>query len=553
MEDQNRDTPELIPARMLNEFAYCPRLCYIEWVQGEFVDSVDTVDGRFQHRRVDASSGKVCEGELETFHARSIHLSGAGITCRIDLLEGEGNHVTPVDYKRGEAPEIPEGAYESDRVQLCAQCLVLRENGFECEEGVAYFVKSKKRVMVKFSDALIERTKDLIASLKVVAESGVMPSPLVDSPKCFRCSLASICLPDEINLLREMEMAEEPERKIRKLLPARDDEVPVYVIGQGQTVRKRGDRLEIWSKEGKVEEARLREISQVCLYGGVEITTPAVVELMQRGVPVLHFTHGGWFQGICLGTTHKNVELRIRQFEWATNPRRSLTIARGLVSGKIKNCRTLIRRNDPAVPRDVLERMAKLGRDAEGAGNAESLLGIEGAAAEAYFSRFSHLLKEEEGGFTFENRNKRPPRDPVNTVLSYLYGILVKDLFVTLLSVGFDPYLGFYHRPRYGRPALALDMMEEFRPLIADSTAITLFNNAELSKRDFIRTGLGISLAAEGKKKVVGGYERRMQTEITHPIFGYTVSYRRILDVQARLLARVLSGEIKEYPAFCTR
>jgi len=197
--------------------------------------------------------------------------------------------------------------------------------------------------------------------------------------------------------------------------------------------------------------------------------------------------------------------------------------------------------------------MAKLGRDAEGAGNAESLLGIEGAAAEAYFSRFSHLLKEEEGGFTFENRNKRPPRDPVNTVLSYLYGILVKDLFVTLLSVGFDPYLGFYHRPRYGRPALALDMMEEFRPLIADSTAITLFNNAELSKRDFIRTGLGISLAAEGKKKVVGGYERRMQTEITHPIFGYTVSYRRILDVQARLLARVLSGEIKEYPAFCTR
>ena len=553
MEDQNRDTPELIPARMLNEFAYCPRLCYIEWVQGEFVDSVDTVDGRFQHRRVDASSGKVCEGELETFHARSIHLSGAGITCRIDLLEGEGNHVTPVDYKRGEAPEIPEGAYESDRVQLCAQCLVLRENGFGCEEGVAYFVKSKKRVMVKFSDALIERTKDLIASLKVVAESGVMPSPLVDSPKCFRCSLASICLPDEINLLREMEMVEEPERRIRKLLPARDDEVPVYVIGQGQTVRKRGDRLEIWSKEGKVEEARLREISQVCLYGGVEITTPAVVELMQRGVPVLHFTHGGWFQGICLGTTHKNVELRIRQFEWATNPRRSLTIARGLVSGKIKNCRTLIRRNDPAVPRDVLERMAKLGRDAEGAGNAESLLGIEGAAAEAYFSRFSHLLKEEEEGFTFENRNKRPPRDPVNTVLSYLYGILVKDLFVTLLSVGFDPYLGFYHRPRYGRPALALDMMEEFRPLIADSTAITLFNNAELSKRDFIRTGLGISLAAEGKKKVVGGYERRMQTEITHPIFGYTVSYRRILDVQARLLARVLSGEIKEYPAFCTR
>lgn len=197
--------------------------------------------------------------------------------------------------------------------------------------------------------------------------------------------------------------------------------------------------------------------------------------------------------------------------------------------------------------------MARLARDAEDASSSESLLGIEGAAAEAYFSRFDHLLKTGANGFSFENRNKRPPKDPVNAVLSYLYGILVKDLFVTLLAVGFDPYLGFYHRPRYGRPALALDMMEEFRPLIADSTAVTLFNNGELSKKDFIRTGLGISLTPDGKKKVVGGYERRMETEITHPLFGYTVNYRRVLEVQARLLAKIISGEIKEYPAFCTR
>ena len=139
-EETFRDLPELVPARMLNEFAYCPRLCYIEWVQGEFLDSVDTVDGRFQHRRVDRDSGKASE-MFETFHARSVHLSGAGITCRIDLLEGEGDRVTPVDYKRGDAPDIPEGAYEPERVQLCAQCLALRENGFVCDEGIVYFVK----------------------------------------------------------------------------------------------------------------------------------------------------------------------------------------------------------------------------------------------------------------------------------------------------------------------------------------------------------------------------------------------------------------------------
>ena len=430
---------------------------------------------------------------------------------------------------------------------------MLRENGFQCDEGIVYFVRSKKKVPIQFDDALVGRTKDLIAALRTTADRGEMPPPLEYSPKCVRCSLASICLPDEVNLLKEIETEESELGKVRRLLPSRDDAIPVYVVGQGHTVRKKGDLLEVWSREGKVNEAKLREISQLSLYGGVEITTPALVELMQRGVPVIHYTHGGWFQGICLGTTHKNVELRIHQFEWSINPRRSILLARKTVAGKIRNCRTLIRRNDLERSIDSLDLLAKLANDAEEASSSESLLGIEGAAAETYFSRFDNLLKAGSRGFSFENRNKRPPKDPVNAVLSYLYGILVKDLFVTLLAVGFDPYLGFYHRPRYGRPALALDMMEEFRPLIADSVAITLFNNEELSKKDFIKTGAGVSLTPEGKKVVVGGYERRMEMEITHPIFGYKVIYRRVLEVQARLLARVVSGEIKEYPPFCTR
>jgi CRISPR-associated protein Cas1 len=173
----------------------------------------------------------------------------------------------------------------------------------------------------------------------------------------------------------------------------------------------------------------------------VEITTPAMVELMQRGVPVIHYTHGGWFQGICIGTTNKNVELRMRQFEWASNPQRSMQIARGMVSGKIKNCRTLIRRNDADAPKELLTRLSNLANASEEASSSETLLGIEGAAADAYFSWFDHLLKGGAGGFSFENRNRRPPKDPVNAVLSYLYGVLVKDLFVTLLAIGFDPYL----------------------------------------------------------------------------------------------------------------
>lgn len=276
---------------------------------------------------------------------------------------------------------------------------------------------------------------------------------------------------------------------------------------------------------------------------------PALVELMQRGIPVLHFTRGGWFQGLSAGHTHKNVQLRMRQFAWAEDRKKSLSIARALVYGKIRNCRTQIRRNDTKSPENALDRLEKLSKDARNASGIEKLLGIEGAAAEVYFGRLGQMLRADQG-FSFQNRNRRPPKDPVNAVLSYLYAVLAKDMFVSLLAVGFDPYLGFYHQPRYGRPALALDMMEEFRPVIADATTITLFNKGELSDKDFINTGIGVSLTSKGKKKVIAGYERRMEAEITHPLFGYSISYRRILEVQARLLSRTISGEIKEYPAF---
>jgi CRISPR-associated protein Cas1 len=212
-------------------------------------------------------------------------------------------------------------------------------------------------------------------------------------------------------------------------------------------------------------------------------------------------------------------------------------------------------------------------------------LGIEGAAARDYFARFSLMLKtddehgrdtlplEEEDSpaeceteatvapsdeqtwarFDFTKRNRRPPRDPVNALLSFVYAMLLKDLVATLVGVGLDPYLGFYHQPRYGRPALALDLMEEFRPLVADSVVINLINNGEVRPTDFITRAGACALTPHGRKQVLEGYERRLDTLVTHPRFGYAISYRRIFEVQARLLARLLTGEINFYPAFCTR
>jgi CRISPR-associated protein Cas1 len=173
-------------------------------------------------------------------------------------------------------------------------------------------------------------------------------------------------------------------------------------------------------------------------------------------------------------------------------------------------------------------------------------------AAKRYFEAFAGMLKDERG-FRFDGRNRRPPTDPVNAVLSFLYALLAKELHVAAQAAGLDPMLGFLHRPRYGRPALALDLAEEFRPILADSVALTLLNTAELQPESFVSKAGGVSLLPAGRRAALAAWERRLETDVTHPIFGYTLSYRRVLAVQARLLTRVLLGEIKDYPAFKTR
>ncbi|MCI0440127.1 MAG: CRISPR-associated endonuclease Cas1 [Chloroflexi bacterium] len=560
----DRRPVELVPARMLNEFAYCPRLGYLEWVQGEFADSVDTVEGRFQHRRVDTPGGNLAppaasengeeSEEQETIHARSVMLSdeGLGAIARMDLVEATGSRATPVDYKHGKAPNVPEGAWEPERVQLCLQGLLLRANGYQCSEGVIYFVESKQRVTIPFDDSLIARTLELLREARATAASGKIPPPLVDSPKCPRCSLVGICLPDEVNLLSLKGEALKPD-DVRRLAPARDDALPLYVQAQGAAIGKSGDLLEVRLKRETLQKVRLMEVSHLAIFGNVQVTAQALRELCDRNIPVCHFTYGGWFQGITTGMSHKNIELRTRQYLGAATPEVFLPIAREIVFGKIKNCRTLLRRNHEDAPRATLAELDRLAANARKVESLDSLLGIEGAAARAYFSEFKGMLKTEALAFDFRGRNRRPPKDPVNAVLSFLYAMLIKQAMVTALAVGFDPYLGFYHQPKYGKPALALDLAEEFRPLIADSVCINLINNGELTEGDILARNGAVALTQSGRRKVIDAYERRLETLVTHPVFGYAVSYRRILEVQARLLSRYLLGELPQYPTFRTR
>jgi len=572
------DVPDLIPARMLNEFCYCPRLAYLEWVQGEFADNLETREGRFGHRRVDHADrrelpeagqngneagphpGPSLEGEgqrpptdVKKLHSRSVMLSapGEGLIARIDLLEVQAGIAIPIDYKRGRLPDVPGGAWEPEQVQLCAQGLILRENGYQCEGGMLYFIGSRRRVSVPFEEPLVERTREFIRHMRETASSGVIPPPLQDSPKCPRCSLVGICLPDETCLLAE---PHRPLRKgeIRRLMPARDDALPLYVKEQGVTLGKSGDVLTIKRRREVLQKVKLLDISQVSLLGNVQVTSQALREITAAGIPIAHFSYGGWFHALTSGLVHKNVELRIAQFTAAADFKRSLRLARQFVVGKIKNARTLLRRHLEGEDRQPIRRLAELARKAKTARDPAGLLGVEGMAAKEYFASFARLLKDGTP-FNIEGRNRRPPRDPVNALLSFVYAMLVKELTIVLHTVGFDPMRGLFHRPRYGRPSLALDLAEEFRPLIGDSVVLTLINNGEVSPSSFVRRAGAVALTDAGRRAVIAAFERRMDTLVTHPIFGYRISYRRVLEVQARLLARTLLGEIPRYASFCTR
>jgi len=548
----------LLPARMINEYQYCPRLAYLEWVQGEWAASADTVEGDHAHRRVDQPSKNfpvADELEQEKLHGRSITLSSnrLGLIAKLDLIEVEEGTVTPVDYKRGKRPHVARGAYDPERVQLCVQGLVLQEHGYSCEEGVLYFVQSRERVRVEFDDELRQLTFNAINGLRLIAAGGHIPPPLQDSPKCPACSLVGICLPDEVNYLHNA--AIEP----RPLAVMRDEAMPVYVQAYKAKVAKKAEELEISIDDEKVQTVRLLDTSQVVVMGNVYITTPCLQDLMKRDIPVSWHSFGGWFFGHTVGTGHKNVELRTAQYRASFDDKTCLAIARNLVRAKIQNCRTLLRRNWRVEdkPDALLDQLKALADKSQRAVDLQQLLGFEGAAAAVYFGAFDQLIKKPDDSrqlsFDFTTRNRRPPTDPVNALLSFAYSLLVRTWTVNLTAVGLDAYRGFYHQPRYGRPALALDIMEPFRPLIADSVVLQAINNGEVRPSDFISAAGSVALTDAGRKRFIAAFERRLSQEITHPLFGYKVNYRRLFEIQARLFGRYLLGELQEYPNFTTR
>lgn len=578
-----------MPVRRLHNYLYCPRLFYLQWVENIFEENADTAAGSAIHRQADqpsrlddAKATALREGLPEGAKLRSLRLESTtlGLIGVVDIVEGGPDGACVVDYKKGSARRLDDDtrvAKEPDAVQMAAYALLLREHGTPVETAAIYYAEDKRRVPVALTDELFAKTKAALADACAVAASGQMPPPLVDDQRCNYCSAYPICLPRESHWwaqARERAVAEDTQLRLGfppgdlpaefigeppadhdplpPPRPPRDDGELLVVQKSGSQVGQRGGEFIVSIKKEVVRKLPLNQVRAIYLYGAVQVTAQAAESCLEHGIDVAYFAASGRFLGLLRGLPASGVDARLGQARMFAEPFFRLRQSRECIRAKIHNQRTMLMRNGD-VPDRVLRLLADARDATEDVRDLGELLGCEGAAASLYFEQFASMLKGAEWRFDFQGRNRRPPRDPVNAMLSLGYSILAKELAGVCHAVGLDPFLGFMHQPRYGRPALALDLMEEFRPLIADSVAISLVNRGEINPEDFISAATGTFLNEQGRRRFWEAWFRRMDTEVSHPQFGYKMSYRRMLEVQARQLWRVVRGDAPLYHGFTTR
>ncbi len=533
----------LVPARIVNEHVYCSRLAWLEWEARAFTDNLDTAEGTDAHRRVDQERGDVDPYADEEAVATSLTLSSErlGVVAKLDRVEQRDGKSIPVETKHGKPGKGASPVWEPELAQITVQALLLREHGHEVPHAEVYFPATRTRHRVDIPPTAEPWIEHLVADIRRDAASPTPPPPLVDSPKCPRCSLVSVCLPDETNLL-----AGRAPRPTRRLIAADDTREPLYVMSPSAIVRKRRERLVLQVDGEEQGSRRLLDVSHVAVYGNGTVTAGALRACLEADVPVLWFSFGGWFSGYSIAHGGSWVARRIAQVEHARDER-AIVIARSLVAGKIRNQRTLLRRHGPESSAGVVDQLAGLVTRCAEAKDLGELLGVEGTAARLYFGEYPKLLKRSGETFVLAGRNRRPPTDPVNAMLSFVYALLVRDLTVAALAAGLDPQIGMMHQPHFGRPSLALDLAEEFRPLVADSAVVMAINNGEVREIDLVRRGGAVALTESGRKRVIRAYERRVHVRLRHPLFGYEVTYRRAMELQARQLAAVLEGQLDAY------
>lgn len=455
---------------------------------------------------------------------------------------------------------------EECRLRLAFDSYVLEQNGIGCSTGL---IRSRRGTLCEQVEITEHDMTELIRLLNGVYElirSAKAPVAKDASAVCDSCRIAGICLPDEGNvLLGYDEMSGEMRRSF---FAPREDREPFYITTNGSRVGISGEKLVIRTEEKEISKP-LGEVGSLVLMGNIQVTTQALRQLCDQEIPVLYYSSNGWFYGMTSGSrlgVRNAISLR-GQILCATDPGSAAAIGGSMIKSKIHNQRVLILRNLRNLPdhdywKDVSSRLMRLQKRVLRAREPATIMGYEGEAAAIYMDGLSRFVARQ-GGFVMDGRNRKPPRDPVNSMLSFGYALLERDLTAAVLAEGLSLWIGFLHSQRSSKPALVLDIMEEFRPLVVDSMVINIVSRNYLTPGDFTfeyrqgengeQIAVRCTMVPEARKKFIRLYENKVQSLITHPEFGYKVSWRRCFTLQVKILCKVLRGELDRYQGMETR
>lgn len=326
----------------------------------------------------------------------------------------------------------------------------------------------------------------------------------------------------------------------------------VYITTDDAFIGKTDERLRVRAEKKTVLDVPMIKVEGLVVLGRATVSPAAMIELLERKIPLSFLTGTGRYLGRFEPPLTKNIFVRSAQWRAAGESPKALHIVRSVIRGKLKNYRQLFlraQRNDSTLDfSSALTRLARAIAPLEQTQTVDALRGLEGAGSAAYFGQFNDLIKAE--GFGFEARRRRPPTDPINALLSFGYALLLNDVQSAVNIAGFDPYLGYLHTERYGRPSLALDLMEEFRPLMVDAMVLAAVNKRSLVPKDFVTEPLSgaVSLNEAGRNSFLRLYEQKKHSKFKHPVMKRQCTYQEAFELQARLLAKYLMDEIDQYP-----
>lgn len=525
---------EPIPISLVVHTVFCARRAWLE-AAGETVESYNIEVGLRTHERVDSEKGglnptSVVLGDTEL-----------GVVGRADLVQSAGDPgATLVEYKATPGKRKPRVS-RANEIQLALQRMCLERQGVTVSAQQVYFPNHRRSVDVELTETDFVAATDYVAQTRRVIEAHEAPQPLFNDPRCDHCSHAGVCLPDEYQLKQV--------QRVRSSVPAGE---VLHLTTPGSRASLSGGRV-IVSDRASEHSVPIDRVGGLVINGNVDVSSALIRELLWRGLSVVWCSGRGRVIGFARSAASPNGLARLKQHSLLSRSQPYLAVE--MIAPKIANQATFLRRNAKWRDPDSIATLRDAARRASEATSNVDLLAIEGGAASIYFGRFGNMLNEQ-GSWILDywpGRVGRGAVDPLNVALNYLYGLLLGEVIRGIHSCGLDPHIGVVHSSNRNKPALALDLMEQFRPLVADSAVLTAVNNGELKNSDFSLVLGGARLRDRARKVLTKAFSRRVQQPFTHPTYQYEITWQRAMEVQSRMLLSHLQDEGGRYVGIRTR